>query len=205
MSDVSVFVVDDDEGVRRSIRLLLETAGHQVSCFDSGESFLRACRPDWHGCMILDISMPGMSGLALQKALIERGIGLPVIFLTAHGDIPSAVQAMRLGAQDFLTKPVSGAALLTRVAATLGTAAAQHEPHLAHESAPAGLEQLTPRETEVMRLAMAGQQNKEIARALGISHRTVEYHRTRILAKTGASSFVKLAAMAAHNGNLGED
>ena len=108
MSDVSVFVVDDDEGVRRSIRLLLETAGHQVSCFDSGESFLRACRPDWHGCMILDISMPGMSGLDLL-ANIKKTYQAPppvVMMITAYGDKENYNTAKKLGADDFLTKPL---------------------------------------------------------------------------------------------------
>lgn len=191
VTEPTVFVVDDDAGVRRSVRMLMEAAGHPVVCFDGAEAFLQAHRPDWCGCVLLDMVMNGMSGPALHDALNARGIELPIIYLTAYGDVPGAVQAMRRGAVDFLVKPVRGRVLLAEVERLL---AAQRS---AGPSAPTGiapLEGLTPRQIEIARQALAGATNKEIARKLGISHRTVEFHRTQILNKTRATSFLQLAA-----------
>ncbi|MBR0565663.1 response regulator transcription factor [Azoarcus sp. L1K30] len=188
--DPMVFIVDDDAGVRRSLRMLMESAGHTVASFDSAEAFLKACRPDWRGCVILDVHLGGMNGPALHALLTARGITLPIIYLTAHGDVPGAVQAMRRGAVDFLLKPVRGQHLLTQVETAL---ASQHMADLT-PAPPAPLGKLTPREVEIAELAFAGLTNKEIARQLSISHRTVEYHRTQILHKTGTTSFVQLAS-----------
>ncbi|QID16813.1 response regulator transcription factor [Nitrogeniibacter mangrovi] len=188
-NEPTVFIVDDDAGVRRSVRMLMESAGHAATTFDSAEAFLHAYRPEWRGCLILDVNMGAMSGTTLHQTLNARRIALPIIYLTAHGDVPSAVQAMRRGAVDFLIKPVRGPVLLAQVEAAL---AAQHRADPA-PAAPA-LDGLTPREIEIAERALAGLGNKEIARQLGISHRTVEYHRTQILHKTGASSFLQLAS-----------
>ncbi|MCB1928165.1 MAG: response regulator transcription factor [Rhodocyclaceae bacterium] len=187
----TVFVVDDDAGVRRSMRMLMEAAGHPVACFDSAEAFLHAWRPDWHGCLVLDVRMNGMSGSALHEILTARGIPLPVIYLTAYADVPWTVQAMRRGAVDVLVKPAQGHVLLAEVERILADHC-KSPPSTASDGI--ALDGLTPRQTEIIRLAVGGASNKEIARRLGISHRTVEYHRTQILNKTGAASFLQIAA-----------
>ncbi|MCB1909177.1 MAG: response regulator transcription factor [Rhodocyclaceae bacterium] len=187
----TVFVVDDDAGVRRSMRALMQAAGHPVACFDSAEAFLHAWRPDWHGCLVLDVRMNGMSGSALHETLTARGIRLPVIYLTAYADVPWTVQAMRRGAIDVLLKPAQGHVLLAEVERVLSGQCFSPRPPAPDDL---GLDGLTPRQIEIARLAVAGASNKEIARRLGISHRTVEYHRTKILNKTGAMSFLQIAA-----------
>ncbi len=201
-NEPTVFIVDDDAGVRRSVRMLMESAGHAVACFDSAEAFLQAYRPDWRGCLILDMNLGAMSGPALHKALNARGVPLPIIYLTAHGDVPSAVQAMRRGAVDFLVKPVRGQSLLTQVESAL---ASQHKTDAPPLASAQALDGLTPREVEIAQQALAGVSNKEIARKLGISHRTVEYHRTQILHKTGTSSFLQLASRLAEPNDIAAD
>ncbi|MDX9994939.1 MAG: response regulator [Rhodocyclaceae bacterium] len=188
-----VHIVDDDAAVRDGIGLLCETAGLHTACHESAEAFLEAFadgtdeRP---GCLVLDVRMGRMSGPELQEELNRRGIVLPVIFLTAHGDIPMTVRAMKAGAADFLTKPVNGADLLERVQAAL---ALDRAAQLQRER----FAQLTQRERETLLLALAGHANKEIARQLGISYRTVELHRSHILQKTGAANMLELARLAA--------
>lgn len=197
MSAPTVFIVDDDAAVRDSLALLLETAGLAVEAYDGAAAFLAAWRAGRSGCLILDLRMPGLSGPELQVELKRRGVVLPVIFLTAHGDIPTTVQAMQRGAMDFLTKPVVGAELLKRVHQALERSAELSEQASAARTARERLDGLTPREREIMLLAVAGRPNKEIARALGISHRTVEIHRARVMQKTGAASLIELSRMAA--------
>jgi FixJ family two-component response regulator len=203
----TVFVVDDDEAVRDSLALLLETAGLAVETYDGAAAFLAAYTPGRTGCLILDLRMPGVGGPELQIELTRRGIHLPIIFLTAHGDIPTTVQAMQRGAMDFLTKPVVGAELLRRVHEALERSAQLQQEASAVQTVRERLDALTPREREIMLMAVAGRPNKEIARALGISHRTVEIHRARVMQKTGAASLVELSRMAAAcglaSGNLG--
>ena len=196
MNSPTVFVVDDDAAVRDGVSLLLETAGIVHEMFGSGRAFLAACRDDSPGCIILDVRMPGLSGPELQAKLNERGIRLPIIFLTAHGDIPLTVRAMKAGAVDFLTKPVNGAVLLERVQAALDQSVRLHEQASVQESLSRRLENLTERERDVLVLAVAGHPNKEIARLLGISHRTVEIHRARVMHKTGATNLLELARIA---------
>lgn len=197
MSERRVFIVDDDAAVRDSLSLLLETAGYRVTCFESGEAFL-AARPDArNGCVILDLRMNGLSGLDVQSRMVAAGVHLPIIFLTAHGDIPTTVRAIKAGAVDFLTKPVDATLLIDRIDAAL---ALQQETlaQAAIEAADrARLERLTGREQEVLKLAIQGHPNKEIARRLGISHRTVEFHRSHILEKTGCNSLLELTGVAA--------
>lgn len=200
MSTATVFIVDDDAAVRDSLCLLCETAGLKAECHDSAESFLAAYRTGQPGCLVLDVRMGRMSGPELHAELNRRGSQLPIIYLTAYGDIPMTVRAMKAGAVDFLTKPVDGTALLER----LQTALRQSREQVDQQQALAGqqqrLAQLTPREREVMLLALAGHANKAIAKRLGISHRTVEIHRSNVLRKTGAASMLELAQLAADCG-----
>jgi len=195
-----VYIVDDDAAVRDSLCLLCETAGLRVEGHASGESFLAAFRPDQPGCLILDVRMGRMSGPELHAELNRRGSQLPVIYLSAYGDIPMTVRAMQAGAIDFLTKPVAGAELLDRVQAALRRACDRWSRQAALADQCHRLAALTPREREIMALALAGQVNKTIAKRLGISHRTVEVHRSRILHKTGAASLLELAQLAADCG-----
>lgn len=192
-----VYVVDDDEMVRDSLTLLLEGAGYTVRAFADGDSFLQARLPREDACILLDVAMPGSSGLQVQQELARRSVALPVLFLTAYGDVPTAVRAVKAGAAEFLQKPIEGRELLAKV----GEAVARSldgEP-LSPEAAlaVARFETLTPRERDVMALVVTGLQNKEIARRLGISHRTVEIHRGRMMRKMQASSVVDLVGMSA--------
>jgi FixJ family two-component response regulator len=199
-----VFIIDDDAAVRDSLSLLCETADLEVECHESPESFLRAYRPERTGCLILDVRMGRMSGPELHAELNRRGSQLPIIYLTAYGDIPMTVRAMKAGAADFLTKPVDGALLLERVRAALR----QHRDLLAQQEKTAAhcrrLALLTPREREVMMHALSGYASKTIAKRLGISHRTVEIHRARVLQKTGTSNMLELAQLAADCGLTGK-
>lgn len=203
MTDVTVFVVDDDAAVRDSLTLLIEQDGLPVETFDSAEAFLAASRPDLRGCVIVDLRMPGMDGLHLQEEMIRRGIPLPIIFLTAHGDIQTTVRAIKAGAIDFLTKPITGAALMRSVRAALEEATRVQEQAQVNYSAAARLASLTDRERTVLALAVEGLANKEIARQLGISHRTVEIHKARVMRKTGATSLLELARIAEAGGLRG--
>lgn len=193
MSDPTVFVVDDAPEVRDGISTLLESVGVEAECYASAEDFLAAVGSDRRGCVVLDMRMPGMTGLELQAELARRGIGLPIVFLTAHGDVPMAVQAMKGGAADFLTKPVDAGQLIDRIRAALARSRADDEREASRRLLRARLESLTRREQDVLKLAVAGHPNKEIASMLGISHRTVEVHRSHILEKTGANSLLELA------------
>lgn len=191
-----IFVVDDDEAMRHSLSLLLRTAGYDVETYASAVSFLDACASGRQGCIILDVKMPGMDGPTLQAELSARGVQLPVIFLTGYGTIPMAVSAVKAGAMDFLVKPVDGALLLARVRDAL-----LRNEEMADQMAESRyvadlLARLTNREREIMDLAIAGHTNKEIARLLGISYRTVEIHRSQILKKTGAANLLDLARIA---------
>lgn len=178
-----VYVVDDDEAVRNGLAAMFDAAGIAVETFDSAALFLSAWRPGWSGCVILDVNMPGMTGPELQAELGRRGMALPIIFLTAHGDIPTTVRTIKAGAVDFMTKPADGAALLARVRAAL-----------AHSTVAAeGLASLTEREREIAVRVAGAQSSKEIARELDISHRTVEVHRARVMHKLKAGSVLELA------------
>lgn len=193
----TVFVVDDDAAMRDALVQLLEAANLQVETFADGTAFLAAHAADRPGCLLLDMAMPGMTGLEVQSALKTHGLTLPVIFLTGHGDIPLAVRAMQAGAVDFLEKPIQGTALLDRVQRALKL---DQEWRLAAGHTQAVLQRharLSSREREVMALAVSGHTNKEIAQKLGISPRTVEVHRTHVMHKMGADNLVELVNMAA--------
>ena len=181
------YVVDDEAVVRRSLVLLLRSAGFEAEAFPSGEAFLDASEPAF-GCVLLDLRMPGMDGLAVQRELGSRGWTLPVIIVTAHGDVPMAVEAMRRGASDFLEKPYDSDHLLRAVDAALARGADRRARLREATDAARLLDALSPREREVLTGLVAGQQNKEIARDLSLSPRTVELHRANLMEKLGARS-----------------
>jgi FixJ family two-component response regulator len=191
----TVYVVEDDAAVRDALAQLLEGRRFRVKLFESAERFLEACEPGQAGCLLLDLRLPGMSGIDLQETLAARGIDLPIIFLTGHGDVPSSVRALRAGAVDFLQKPADGRTLLARVSEALARDAADRSERASRDAARSALRELTAREREVMPLILAGHSSKDIARRLGISHRTVEIHRTRVMSKAGAKTLVELAAI----------
>ena len=193
MTKATVFIVDDDSAIRDSLSLMIEQENIAVQVFDSAETFLAAYQPECRGCAIVDIRMSGMDGIQLHKALLERNILLPIIFLTGHGDIPMSVQAIKLGAVDFLTKPVTREKLLTSVRAAIQQSERVLSENANHQEALLHLASLTDRERDVMLLAVQGHPNKHIARQLGISHRTVEIHKSKIMQKTGAINLLDLA------------
>lgn len=190
-----VFVVDDDESVRGSLRFLLRSVGLESHAFGSAAEFLAAYDPDQPGCLVLDVRMPGMSGLELQQELNVRGATIPVVFITGHGDIPMAVEAMQHGAHDFLQKPFRDEELIERVQRALAKDAKTRAGLKAHESIRERLDSLTPRERQVLALMARGKPNKIMAYELGVSQRTVEIHRARVMEKSGASSVAELVRM----------
>jgi FixJ family two-component response regulator len=193
MRDRTVFLVDDDAAVRDSLALLLEQHGLRVEGFAGAQAFLAACGPQARGCAIIDLRMPGRDGLWLQQEMIERCLPVPVIILTGHGDIPATVRAVKAGAVDFLTKPVKGDTLLAAIRAAFDRADALERELDEFRAAASALDQLTVREKEVVELAAQGKSNKEIARGLGISHRTVEIHKAHVMHKTGARTLLELS------------
>ncbi|HET9701787.1 MAG TPA: response regulator [Burkholderiales bacterium] len=193
----SVYVVDDDYDVRNSLALLLRSVGIEARGFDTAEALLAALGPASAGCVVTDVRMPGMSGLQLQQELARRGLALPLIMITGHADVPMAVAAMKAGALDFLQKPFGDQDLIDRVQAALRMDAARRERRGAEVAMHERLAALTPRESEVMERVIAGKPNKIIARELGLSTRTVEIHRARVMEKMGASSLAELVRMMA--------
>jgi len=190
-----VHVVDDDEAVRESLRLLIRSMGLPVRTYASGAEFLGVWSDDPPGCLVLDIRMPGMSGLDLQQQLNARHSILPIIFITGHGDVPMAVEAMQAGALDFIQKPFRDQDLLDRISQALERDAANRRLLVEHSALRARLESLTPRETQVLRLVVAGRANKVIAGDLNLSQRTVEIHRSRVMEKMRAQSLAQLVRM----------
>jgi two-component system response regulator FixJ len=191
----TVYVVDDDDAVRNSLKLLLKSAGLTADTAASAPEFLKAYDPALPGCLVLDVRMPGMSGLEMQQELNMRGATIPVIFITGHGDIPMAVEAMQHGAFDFLQKPFRDQELLDRVNRALARDA-EKRTQLRHKDII--LERLTtlsPREREVLDLVTRGKPNKIVAADLGVSQRTVEIHRARVMEKMDATSLAELVRM----------
>ncbi len=189
----TVFIVDDDAAIRDSLSLMIEQENIAVQSFESAEAFLDAYRPECRGCAIIDIRMPSMNGMELHEVLLKRNITLPVIFLTGHGDIPMSVRAIKAGAVDFLTKPVTREKLLTSIRSAIQKSEIISSENDIHQEALSRLTDLTDRERDVMLLAVQGYLNKQIARELGISHRTVEIHKSKIMHKTGAVNLLDLA------------
>ncbi len=192
MNQATVFIVDDEEAVRDSLQWLLESSGLKVALFDSAEAFLQGYDPAQPGCLVVDVRMPGMSGLELQEKLTELHYGIPVIFITGHGDVPMAVQAVKHGAADFLEKPFNDKELLQIVQRCLEQDQQQRAKQQQVDSTQSRLASLTPREREVMQLVVAGKLNKQIADQLNISIKTVEAHRAKVMEKAGAHSLAEL-------------
>jgi two-component system, LuxR family, response regulator FixJ len=192
----TIYVVDDDDGVRNSLRFLLKSVGLTARTLASAREFLETYKPGQPGCVVLDVRMPGMSGLELQQQLNLRGAIIPVIFITGHGDIPMAVEAMQHGAFDFLQKPFRDQDLIDRIQRALELDARNRAALAQQERIRARFETLTPREREVLTLMTAGKPNKVMAADLGVSQRTVEIHRARVMEKTGAASLAQLVRMA---------
>ena len=183
MNRPTVFIVDDDAGVRDSLAMLLELKGFRTRTFAAAEAFLAEYRPEWPGCLVLDLRMPGMTGLELQAELARRGSGLPVIIITAHGDVATTRSALKGGAVDFIEKPIDDEALVAAIAAALDRDARSRERAQAAAGAAERLARLTGREREVLALVAEGRHNREIAVALGISPRTVEVYKARMMEK----------------------
>lgn len=199
----TVFVVDDDKAVRDSLALLVDSAGLQVETFASAQNFLDAYHPDRRGCLITDLRMPGMSGLELQEKLSAEDVRIPVIVLTAHGDVPAAVRALKGGAVDFVEKPFNPQALLDLIQQAIARDTEIHELAAQEAQVAERVALLTPREHEVMDLVVAGKANKVIAIELAISERTVELHRGRIMKKMQARSLAELMRMVLPQGHGG--
>ncbi len=208
INQYTVFIVEDDPSVRDALGLLLGINGHAVALFADAESFLRAYRPDWLGCLLIDIRMPGMDGLALQKRLLEKGSTIPVIIMTGHGDVGSAREAFRANAVDFLEKPIDHDKLLRAIEEAYSRQSEEETKDHARTELDGLLQQLTPREREVMSLVVAGKHNREIANTLGISARTVEVHKARMMTKLGVHGvpdLVRLSLTGQGNGKPGDE
>lgn len=190
-----VFIVDDDEAVRNSLRLLVKSVGLTAMALPSAQDFLTSYNPQQPGCLVLDVRMPGMSGLELQQQLNQRGAVIPVIFITGHGDIPMAVEAMQQGAFDFLQKPFRDQDLIDRIQRALERDRTSREDLGQRNRIRQRRDSLTPREREVLALVTSGSANKVMAADLGLSQRTIEIHRARVMEKMGASSVAQLVRM----------
>jgi FixJ family two-component response regulator len=194
-ADATVFVVDDDPALLRLIRKLLETSGRKVETYASAQEFLETSKSDRPGCLVLDVRMPGMSGLALQERLAADEISLPILIITGYGDVPVAVQAMRQGAFDFIEKPFSGQMLIDRIEAALEEDARRRRTRGEKDEIRRRIHSLTPREKQVMDLVVQGKPNKSVGTALGLSPKTVEVHRANVMKKMAVGSLAELVRM----------
>jgi RNA polymerase sigma factor (sigma-70 family) len=191
----TVFIVDDDEAVRDSLGWLMQSVGLPTETFSSAQDFLEADLRGRAGCLLLDIRMPGMSGLELQERLEDMGVHVPVIIITGHGDVPMAVRALKAGAMDFIEKPFNDQVILDCVQAAIEQDNAQREALIRRDDISARIATLTPREREVLDLVVAGKLNKIIAADLGVSQKTVEAHRAKVMEKLEARSVSQLVRM----------
>jgi RNA polymerase sigma factor (sigma-70 family) len=190
-----VYVVDDDQAMRESLQWLIESVAMRVRTFASANEFLQAYREDWSGCLLLDVRMPGMSGLELQACLAQGDIRLPVIVITGHGDVSMAVRAMKAGAVDFIEKPFNDDALLDSLRNALKNDERARKLRVQRAEIQARMQELTPREREVMAMVTEGRSNREIAAGLSVSAKTVEVHRARVMDKMQADSLAELVRM----------
>jgi RNA polymerase sigma factor (sigma-70 family) len=194
--DLTVFIVDDDPAVRDALGLLLGVRGYRTAVFASGEAVLEAWRPHWAGCMLIDIRMHGMDGLELQQRLGKLGNQVPIVIVTGHGDVTLARAAFKAQALDFLEKPFDDAKLVAAIEEAFLAEAQQRRQSREREDKRELLRELTPREREVMQLVVLGRHNREIAPALGISVRTVEVHKARLMGKLGIGNVADLVRVA---------
>ena len=192
----TVFIVDDDASVRKSLMRLLEAAGYTVEAFASAREFLDAARAPGPSCLVLDVRMPGITGLDLQKTLAQAVHRIPIVFVTGHGDIPTSVQAMKAGAIDFLTKPYAAKDLLDAIRRALDKDTRDLGREARTRSIHARVETLTPRERQVFALVVTGMLNKQIAAQLGVVEKTVKVHRARVMDKMRAGSVAELVRLA---------
>jgi FixJ family two-component response regulator len=191
-----VFVVDDDASIRRALTRLIKSAGYQVNTFASARDFLESgCHREGLGCLVLDVRMPGLSGLDLQRELQNANLTLPIVFMTGHGDIPMSVRAMKGGAVDFLPKPVKDKDLLRAIEQALARAARERTERAELEEIQSRVQTLTPREREVLEHMVSGQLNKQIAFDLGTVEKTIKVHRARVMQKMGVDSVAKLVRL----------
>ncbi len=201
----TVFLVDDDAAVRHAVQKCLEASGYRVASFRSSEEFLEKLQPEWQGCALLDIRMPGASGLDLQRTLLSKRVPLQIVFMTGHGDIHMCVKAIKAGAVDFLEKPFDQLDLLRAVREAIRQDSAEREIQARQAEILRRFERLTPREREVMTGVLTGEANKKIAARLGVSYRTIEIHRSRVLSKMEAGSSTELVTLAARAELLPEE
>jgi FixJ family two-component response regulator len=194
--DGTVFLLDDEAGMLKALTRLLKAEGFTVRGFTSVNAFLESYRPETLSCLVLDVAMPELNGLELQRRLTSTGMMLPIVFVTGHGDIPMSVQAIKAGAVDFLTKPVKDADLLRAVRAALARAAEQRDQASAVALLRQGYTSLTPRERQVMEHVVAGRLNKQIADELGAGEHTIKIHRARVMHKMGVESLADLVRAA---------
>lgn len=194
-ADQQIYLVDDQPAILKAMSRLLNSAGYRVQSFASASAFLSSVDICAAGCLILDLAMPEMGGLALQQTLCERGSLLPVIFLTGHGDIDTGIRAMKLGAADFLTKPVDAERLLAAVAQACASNRRAREADQELRTIRQRLTTLTPRETEVLDLIIEGLLNKQVAAALGAAEKTIKVHRARVMAKMEVRSLAALVRL----------
>jgi FixJ family two-component response regulator len=198
-----VHVVDDDESFRTSMARLLRIAGYEVVVYESAKLLLERMPDDaGTGCILLDVQIPGLSGPELQSRLIERGSALPIVFLTGHGDIPTSVQTIKAGAEDFLTKPVPKDILIDAIERAVARHRAVQQQNLRLKSLHSIVAKLTPRERQVLELVVRGKLNKQIAFELGATERTIKAHRQKIMKKTGVETFAELVSIAERVGIL---
>lgn len=191
----TVFIVDDDPAMLDSLRWLVESIGLKVETFTSAQAFLAAYSIERLGCLVVDVRMPGMSGIELQEQLVAEKITIPIIVISGHGDVPIAVRAMRTGAIDFIEKPFNDQVILDRIQAAVQMDRDLRQRRLRHKQLDELFGRLTPREREVMSLVVQGKPNKEVAAILSRSEKTVEFHRAQVMRKTGVDSFAELVRL----------
>ena len=196
----TVYLVDDDPDLLKALRRLLQSAGLQSAAFASAQAFLQYHDRNAPGCLVLDLSMPGLDGLALQRELAQQGSALPIVFLSGRGDIPATVQAMKHGATDFLTKPVDDTELLAAIEEALATDQERRRTHAQRERIAASLAALTERERQVLEQVVAGRLNKQIAAELGTVEKTIKFHRANLMRKMGVRCVAELVKLAERAG-----